>query len=91
MDELDKIMKEIKKMDRSKRRELGEALDSAMTDAQKKSLMAKLSSKSGKAELEKELKDSQAYQKLAGIQSKEELMSLIEQSDIKSKLNDFLG
>lgn len=91
MDNLDKLKKQIKSMDRSKRNELLDALDSALSDKQKEKLRQMLSAKEGKAELERQLQNTDVDSLISNAGSKEQLLSYIDKSDIRKKINDILG
>ncbi len=91
MDNIDKIIKELKGMDRTKRDELLNTLEMSMSESQQKKLKKMLSGKSGKQQLEKELAEMDAQKLLNSISNKEELARALSRDDIQQKLRDILG
>lgn len=91
MDNIDKIINEIKGMDRSKRDELLDTLEQSMSESQQKKLKKMLSGKSGKQQLAQELSGFDAQKLMNSISNKEELARALSRDDIQKKLRDILG
>lgn len=91
MENLDKLKREIKSMDKKTRNELLSALDLALSDSQKENLKKMLTEKNGKAELENQLKNVNIDKLISKTSSKEDLLNLISQPDVKNKIKDILG
>ena len=91
MENLDKLKREIKSMDKKTRNELLSALDLALSDSQKENLKKMLTEKNGKAELENQLKNVNIDKLISKTSSKEDILNLISQPDVKNKIKDILG
>ncbi len=91
MDNFEKLMNEIKAMDKNKKNELLDTLDSALSDSQKKKLKKMVTAKSGKAELESHLENVDINKLLSNASSKEDLLKFIDKPDVKAKINEILG
>ena len=87
MDNLDKLKREIASMSKKVRAELAKALESKLSDKQQNALKELLSSKSGKAELEKALEGSN----FSAAGSKDELLKMMNSAQMKKKIQDILG
>ena len=91
MDNIEKIMSELKNMDRTQRDALLNTLEQSMSDSQQKKLKKMLSGKSGKQQLEKELSGVDINALLNGLSDKNELSRALSRDDIQKKLRDILG
>lgn len=91
MDNIEKIMNELKSMDKSQRNDLLDTLERSMSESQQKKLKKLLSGKNGKQQLERELSDSDALKLINGITDKEKLARALQRDDIQKKLRDILG
>lgn len=91
MDNIEKLKREIKAMDKSKKNELLDALDSALSDAQKMKLKKMITDKSGKAQLEQQLDKVDINKLLASAGSKQDLLQYVSRPDIKDKIKEILG
>jgi|GEM_PF-4412381 hypothetical protein len=91
MDNIEKIMSELKNMDRTQRDALLNTLEQSMSDSQQKKLKKMLSGKSGKQQLEKELSGVDINALLNGLSDKNELSRALSRDDVQKKLRDILG
>lgn len=87
MDNLDKLKREIASMSKKDRNELAKVLESKLSDKQQSALKDLLSSKSGKAELEKALGNTD----IPDIKSKDDLLKMMNSAQMKKKIQDILG
>ena len=91
MDNIEKIMSELKNMDRTQRDALLNTLEQSMSDSQQKKPKKMLSGKSGKQQLEKELSGVDINALLNGLSDKNELSRALSRDDVQKKLRDILG
>ncbi|MBP3480565.1 MAG: hypothetical protein J6K66_03060 [Clostridia bacterium] len=91
MDNIEKIMNELKSMDKTQRDALLNTLEQSMSDSQQKKLKKMLSGKNGKQQLEKELSGVDINALLNGLSDKNELSRALSRDDIQKKLRDILG
>lgn len=91
MDNIEKLKREIRAMDKNKKNELLDALDAALSDAQKQKLKKMLTDKKSKTQLEKQLNGMDINDLLSNTASKDEMLSYISRPDVKNKINDIFG